>query len=215
MIAPERDLLVLGVVLVVLLLLGKVLLDLLDVLVAFRRWREDGSDLEREELWVGGLPFGLEVLEDFVILDGLVDRGGSEQRVEASVSARSVMLVEDGLSDRLLSEPLTGLEGGRVVWFVVVDVEAEDVPILDRVGDGIGVELILEEVIGGSKGGDISLDLPDSRVILKDRGTSEAKELGLREELLDGPVVLAELRPMAFIEDEDHSLVAEVLEPLP
>ena len=44
----ERGLLALGVVPIVLLLLGKVLLDLLDIFVALRRRREDGGDLERE-----------------------------------------------------------------------------------------------------------------------------------------------------------------------
>jgi hypothetical protein len=73
------------------------------------------------------------------------------------------VLVEDGVGNRLLRESLAGLEGGGVLWLVVVDVEAEDVPILDRVGDGVGVELLLEEVLGGSKGGDISLDLLDGR----------------------------------------------------
>ena len=69
----ERGLLALGIVPVVLLLLGKVLLDLLDIFVAPRRRREDGGDLERDELWVGGLPFGLKLLEDFVVLDGVVE----------------------------------------------------------------------------------------------------------------------------------------------
>ena len=138
----ERGLLALGVVLVVLLLLGEVLLDLLDVLVALRWRREDGGDLERDELGVVGLAFGLKLLEDLVVLDGVVDRGGGQQRVEASASGRGIVLVEDGLSDRLLGEGLTGLEGGGVLWLVVVDVEAEDVPILDRVGDGVGVELL-------------------------------------------------------------------------
>ena len=92
--------------------------------------------------------------------------------------------------------------------------ETEDVPILDRVGDGVGVELLLEEVLGGSQRGDVSLDLLDGRVVLKDRGASEAEELGVREELLDGLVVLAELRAVALVEDEDHPLVSELLEPL-
>ena len=60
----------------------------------------------------------------------------------------------------------------------------------------------------------VSLDLPDGRVVLKDRGASEAEELGVREELLDGLVVLAELRAVALVEDEDHPLVSELLEPL-
>ena len=53
----ESGLLALGVVLVVLLLLGEVLLDLLDVLVALRWRREDGGDLEGDEL--GGRRLGV------------------------------------------------------------------------------------------------------------------------------------------------------------
>ena len=124
------------------------------------------------------------------------------------------MLVEDGLGNRLLGESLAGLEGRGVLGLVVIDVKAENVPILDRVGDGVGVECFLEEVLGGSKGGDVSRDLPDRSVVLKDRGASEAEELGVREELLDGPVVLAELRAVALVEDEDHPLVSKLLEPL-
>ena len=106
----ERGLLALRVVLVVLLLLGEVFLDLLDVLVALRRRREDGGDLEGDELGVFGLALGLKLLEDLVVLDRVVDRGGGQQRVEASASGRGIVLVEDGLSDRLLGEGLSVLE---------------------------------------------------------------------------------------------------------
>ena len=154
-------------------------------------------------------------MKTLVVLDGVVDRGGGEQRVEAAAAGGGIVLVEDGLDDRLLGESLAGLEGGLSSFGLeVVDVEAEDVPILDRVGDGVGVELLLEEVLGGSKGGDVALDLLDGRVVLEDRGAGEAEELGVREELLDGLVVLAELRAVALVEDEDHALVAELLEPL-
>ena len=88
-------------------------------------------------------------MKTFVVLDGVVDRCGGQQCVEASASARGIVLVEDGLGDRLLGERLTGLEDGGVPWLVVVDVEAEYVPILDRVVDGVGVEFFLEEVLGG------------------------------------------------------------------
>src|SRR5437762_4575068 len=64
-------------------------------------------------------------------------------------------------------------------------------------------------ILGGSKGGDVSLNLLDGRIFFEDRGAREAKELGVREKILDGHVVIAELRPMALVEDEDHSLVAE------
>ena len=145
----ERGLLGLWVVLVVLLLLGEVLLDLLNVLVALRWRREDGGDFEGDELGFGGLALGLKLLEDLVVLDRVVDRGSGQQRVETSVSGRGIVLVEDGLGDRLLREGLTRLDGGGVLWLVVIDVEAEDVPVLDRMGDGVGVEIFLEEVLGG------------------------------------------------------------------
>ena len=210
----ERGFLALRVVLVVLLLLGEVLLDLLDVLVTLRWRREDGGDLQGNELGVVGLELGLELLEYLVVLDRVVDRGGGQQRVKASACGRGIVLFEDGLGDRLLRERLTRLEGGGVHWLVVIDVEAKDVLILDRVCDGVGVELFLEEVLGGSKGSDVSLNQLDGRVVLKDRCASEAEELGVREELLDGPVVLAELRAMALVEDEYHPLVSELLQPL-
>ena len=47
---------------------------------------------------------------------------------------------------------------------------------------------------------------------LEDGRAGEAEELGLGEELLDGLVVLAELRAVAFVEDEDDALVAQRFE---
>ena len=61
---------------------------------------------------------------------------------------------------------------------------------------------------------DVALDLLERGVLLEDRRAGEAEELGLGEELLDGLVVLAELRAVALVEDEDHALVAQRLEPL-
>ena len=103
---------------------------------------------------------------------------------------------------------------GSVLAFglVVVDVEAEDVPVLDGVGDGVGVELLLEEVLRGLERRLLALDLLVGGVCLEDRRAGEAEELGVGEELLDGLVVLAELRAVAFVEDEDDALVAQRFE---
>ena len=92
--------------------------------------------------------------------------------------------------------------------------ETKDVLILDRVGDGVGMKLFLEEIPGSSKSGDISLDLRDGRVFLEDWGTCKAEELGVRKELLDGLVVFAELGAVTLVEDKYHPLVFEVLQPL-
>ena len=81
-------------------------------------------------------------------------------------------------------------------------------------GNGVSVQLLLEEFIGGSKGGGASLNLFAGCVVPEDRGAGEAEELGVREETPDGLVVLAELRAVALVKDENHPLVAELLEPL-
>ena len=64
------------VVPIVFLLLGEILLNLLNVLVALCRRREDGGNLQGHELTVGGFPLSLQLLENLVILNGIVDRCG-------------------------------------------------------------------------------------------------------------------------------------------
>ena len=93
----------------------------------------------------------------------------ASRALKRAAAGGGVVLGEDGLDDRLLGERLARLEGGSVLRLVVIDVEAEDVPILDGVSDGVGVELFLEEVLGGPKGGDVSLDPLDGGVFLEDR----------------------------------------------
>ena len=141
MMALSAFFLLLGVVLVVLLLLRQVFLDLLHVGVAVGGRGEDGGDVERDELGIGGLRLGLERLEELVVLDGVVDRRGGEERVEPAAAGGGVVLGEDGLDDGLLGERLAGLGGVLAFGLVVVDVEAQDVPVLDGVGDGVGVQL--------------------------------------------------------------------------
>ena len=74
-----------------------------------------------------GLALGLNLLEDLVILDGVVDRGSGQQCVEAPASGRGIVLFENGLRNRLFRESLPGLGDGGVRWLVVVDVEPEDI----------------------------------------------------------------------------------------
>ena len=94
----------------------------------------------------------------------------------------------------------------------VVDVEAQDVAVLDGVGDGVGVELLLEQVFGGLVRRHLAVDL-DAMARrpwpAKDGRAGEAEELRLGEERFDGLVVLAELRAVAFVKDEDDALVLQ------
>jgi hypothetical protein len=89
------------------------------------------------------------VCEQLVVFDGVVDRRGGEDGVEAAAAGGGIVLGEDGLDDGLLRDRLAGLRRVGPLGLEVVDVETEDVPVLDRVGDGVGVELLLEEVRRG------------------------------------------------------------------
>ena len=144
-----------------------------------------------------------------MVLDGVVDRGGGEERVEAALASGIVVLGEDGLDDGALGEGFAG--PGRVfaVGLEVIHVEAKDVFVFDGVGDGVGVEFALEDILGGQEGLVVAFDLPAGGVFGKDRRAGKAEELGLGEEVLDGLVGLAELGAVALVEDEDHALVAE------
>jgi hypothetical protein len=90
--------------------------------------------------------------------------------------------------------------------------EAQDVAVFDGVGDGVGVQLLLEDVGGGFVAGLLAFDLLIAGVLLEDGRAGEAEQLGVGEEFLDGLVVLAELRAVAFVEDEDHALMAQRLQ---
>jgi len=106
------------------------------------------------------------------------------------------MLFEDGLNDRLLGDAFAGLRcllARILLGFEVVDMEAQDVAVLDGVGDRVGVELLLEEVFRGPHGGRGVFDLPQGGVLLEDGCAGKAEELGLGEELFDGLVIFAEL----------------------
>ncbi len=219
----ERGLLALGVVPVVLFFLDEVLLNLPDVPSVFlaffpvffgrvHRRREHGGDLERNEIGVGGLALGLERLENLVVFDRVVDRGGGKQGVEFTPGGGGGVFFEDRFDNRSLGGRRAHVRLIRALPFVVIDVKAQNVAILDRVRDGIFVEAFLKQVLGGLQGGHLSLGPLDGGVVLEDRSAGETEELGVREERLDSPVVFAELRAMAFVKDEDHAPVAEWFE---
>jgi len=66
---------------------------------------------------------------------------------------------------------LQGAHGGVLArGLVVVHVEAQDVFVLDGVGDGVGVQLPLEEVGGGAEGFLLAGDLHARGVGLEDVG---------------------------------------------
>ena len=114
------------------------------------RRRKYACDLQRNEGGIGRLSLGLGTLEEVVVFDGIVDRRRGKQRVETTRMGGGVVLVKDGLDDGVLGQRLADLGGLLTFRLVVIHVEAEDVPVLDGVGDGVGVQLSLEQVDGGA-----------------------------------------------------------------
>ena len=180
---------------------------LLHVLVAFGGRRENAGDVQRLEAGFLDLLFGLHGLEQGVIFDGVVDRGRGQNGIEFAPIGGGIVLGQNGFDDGFLGQRLARL--GHVFSFglVIVHVEAQDVAVFDGVGDGVGVQLLLEDVLRGFVRRLLAFDLLVAGVLVEDRRAGEAEQLGVGEELLDGLVVLAELRAVAFVEDEHHALV--------
>ena len=206
---PERRLLALGIVFVVGLFLRQVLLQLPHVGVTVSGRREHAGDVQGHEVRVG-LGLGLlQCAEQGVVLNGIVDAGGGQDRIEAAPGGGGVVLGEDGVDHGLLGQGFTGLGRFLALGLVVVHMEAQHIGVFNRVGDGVGVQPLLEQVFGGPELRLVALDLPGGGVVLEDGRAGEAEELRLGEEVLDGLVVVAELRSVAFVEDEDDALAAQ------
>ena len=86
--------------------------------------------------------------------------------------------------------------------------EPQHVAVVDGVRDGVGVQALLEDVLGRLEGADGAVDLRVAGVLLEDGRAGEAEQLRLGEERLDGLVVVAKLRAVALVEDDDQALVA-------
>ena len=98
----EGLLLFVGLDLVVLQLLREVFLELLDIGVALGGRGEDAGNVERAEVGVDLLIPALHGGEEFVVGDGVVDRGGGEKGVELAPGSDLVVPCEDGIDDGVL-----------------------------------------------------------------------------------------------------------------
>ena len=93
---------------------------------------------------------------------------------------------------------------------VVVDMELENVFVINGIGDGVLMELLLEDVFCGDVGGCGTVNFCVVAVVFEDWRSGETEHLGVREEIFNHATVLAKLAPVTFIENEDNSLVLEL-----
>ena len=123
------------------------------------------------------------------------------------------MLAQDRLDDGPFGQRSgQGLLGVRLE---VVHMKLQHVTVFDGVGDGVGVQLLPEDVPGGHVRGFLAVHLHVARVLAENRRAGKAEQLRVGKELLDGPVILAKLRAVAFVEDQHHAFLAQRFQPLP
>ena len=140
----ESCFLALGIFLVVDLLLRQVLLDLLHISIPLGRGGEHTGDVQRLEVGISHKLLRLHGLEQQEVFDRVIDRRRGKDGVEASGCGGSIVLFEDGLNHGPFGDCFAGPRWVGALGFVVVDVEAQNIAILNRMGDCVGVELLLE-----------------------------------------------------------------------
>src|SRR5699024_8713171 len=144
---------------------------------------------------------GLNGLEALVVVDGAVDGAGGQQRVETAVAGGLIVLFQDGFGNGLARCAAVGPGRFRITLsfagvlglfrfdnlrctsrrFKIIDVEAQHVFIFNGVGDGVGVQLLLEDVFGGLVGADPAVDLLVAGVGLENGRAGKAEQLRVGE----------------------------------
>ena len=87
------------------------------------------------------------------------------------------MLVQNRLDDGLLCQRLTLLGHVFAFRFVVINVEAQDITVVNGVGDGVGVQFPLKDVGSGLEGGLLTIYLLIGGILLKNRRAGEPEKL--------------------------------------
>jgi len=131
------------------LLLRKVFLYLLHILVVFGGRRENAGDVQRLDVAVFSLFFWLRGLEQCVIFNRVIDRGRGQQGIELAPVGGGIVLGQNRLNNGFLGQRLARLGFVFAFGLVIVNMEAQDVAVFDSVGDGVDVQLLLEDVLGG------------------------------------------------------------------
>ena len=119
------------------------------------------------------------------------------------------MLGKNSVNDCFLGQCLAGFGYVFTLGLEVVHMKAQHVGVFNGVGDGVGVQLLLKNVFGGAQAGLLVLNLGTAGVVFKNGRARKAEQLSLGEKSFDGFVVLAKLRAVAFVKDENNALVLQ------
>ena len=87
----------------------------------------------------------------------------------------------------------------------IINPERQDIAVIDRIHDGVGVEFVPEGLLGG-----LQVQIPARpRVLREDRCARKTEQVVLFEVPGDGGVHLTEIGPVAFIENYHHPLLED------
>ena len=95
--------------------------------------------MERNVIRVFGYLPVLTFLEQLVIVNGVVDGSRCQHRIEPPGIGGRIVLVEDRIHDGLPRNEFVRSGVLRSFAFEIVDMKFQNVPIINGVGDGIGV----------------------------------------------------------------------------
>lgn len=109
--------------------------DIRDRATLEANFREKFEALNRVTL--ASLLLLLDELEPLKVFDGIINGARRQDRVELASGGGGFVLVEDRYDRFALGNRLVKLELVLTFRLVVVDMEAQDIAVLDRVGDGV------------------------------------------------------------------------------
>ena len=150
---------------------------LLNVFVALGGRREDAGDIQGRIVLVFGLLFCLRLFEQPIVFNGVVDRRRCQERIEAALVGGGIMLFNDlgnnGFRRCGLLPAFFLIASGCLPE--VVDMKAQHVFVFNGMGDGVGVQLFLENSFSGFIGTHCAVDLLIGRVVFKNRRAGKAE----------------------------------------
>ena len=173
--------------------LRQVFLNLLHILVAVRWRRKHTDDIQRLIVRVCLLQFGLLIFESGVIVNRIINGRSRQNRIELAPSRGTVVFGQNGFNDFLFLHGLTRLGLVLAFWLEIVHMEAQHIAVFNRMGDGIGMQLLLKNILRGLVRRLLAFYLLVAGISIEDRSSRESEQLGIGEEFLDGLVVVTEL----------------------
>src|SRR5690625_6172754 len=86
---------------------------------------------------------------------------------------------------------------------------AQHLAVINRVGNGVGVPSLFEDVLGGAVAAYGAVKLLVAGVVVKDGRAGKAEQLGFGEKGFDGLMVIAKLGAVAFVEDDHDAFIQQ------